>query len=56
MFFIGKSGILNALVILRILQKFLYKKGPEYLHQLPFDVLPKQTICEIKALQVYMIS
>ena len=27
------------------------RKGPEYLYQL-FDVLPKQTTCEMKTLQV----
>ena len=31
------------------------RKGPEYLSQL-FDVLPKQTICKMKALQVYKFT
>ena len=30
-------------------QNFWHRKRPEYLHLL-FDVLPKQTICEMKAL------
>ena len=30
-------------------------KGPEYLYQL-FDVLPKQIVCEINALQAYNIT
>ena len=30
---------------------FGFKKGPQYLYQL-FHVLPKQTTCEIKALQL----
>ena len=34
---------------------FDIRKGAEYLYQL-FDVLPKQTICEIKALQVYKFT
>ena len=46
MFFIGKKSILNSLGILPIPQNFWTKKV------WPFDVLPKQTTCEIKAFQV----
>ena len=48
MFSAGQNRI--PLGILCILQNFWHKKGPEYLYQLPFDVLPQQTICEMKAL------
>ena len=34
---------------------FGIRKGREYLYQL-FDVLPKQTTCEVKAIQVYMFT
>ena len=34
---------------------FEIRKGREYLYQL-FDVLPKQTTCEVKAIQVYMFT
>ena len=52
MFSTGKNWILNALGILCTLKNFCYTKGPEYLYQLPFNVLPKQTTCEMKVLQV----
>ena len=51
MFSAGKNLILNRLGILSIPQNFWPRKGPEYLYQL-FDVLPKQTTCEMKPLQV----
>ena len=51
MFSAGKNLILSRLGILSIPQNFWPRKGPEYLYQL-FDVLPKQTTCEMKALQV----
>ena len=38
---------MNWLEILYILQNFWHREGLEYLFQLTFDVLPKQT-CEIK--------
>ena len=50
----GKSWILNALGILCTLNNFWYSKGPEYLYQLPLNVLPKQTTCEMKVLKVYI--
>ena len=34
---------------------FGIRRGPEYLYQL-MDVLPKQTICEMRALQVYKFT
>ena len=52
MFSTGKNSILNTLRIMCILQNFWPRKGPEYLYQL-FDVLHRQTSCEMKALQVY---
>ena len=52
MFSNGRSGILNSLGIVSIPQNFGFRKGPEFLYWL-FDVLPKQTTCEMKALQVY---
>ena len=36
------------------MQNFWHKKGPEYLYQVPFDVLLNQTTCEMKALQIYI--
>ena len=51
MFSTRKNWILNTLGILCIPQNFRPRKGPEYLYQL-FDVFPKQTTCEMKALQV----
>ena len=54
MFSPGKSWILNTLRILSIPQNFWSRKGPEYLYQL-FDVLPKQTTCEMKALHVIQV-
>ena len=55
MFSTGKNWILNTLGILCLPQKFWPRKGPEYLYQL-FNVFPKQTKCEMKALQVYQFS
>ena len=48
MFPTGKNRI--SLGIPCILQNFWHKKGPEYFNQLPFNVLSKQKICEMKAL------
>ena len=47
MFSTGKNWVFNALGILCLLWNFWYTKGPDYLYQLPFDVLPKQTTCEM---------
>ena len=55
MFSTGKNLILNTLRILSVPQNFWPRKGPEYLYQL-FDVLPQQTICEMKVLQVYKFT
>ena len=46
---LGKIEFLNTLGILCIPQNFWPKKGSEY--QL-FDVLPEQTTCKMKVLQV----
>ena len=47
MFSIGKNRILNPL---RILRRILgLRESPEYLYR-PFDVVPKQTTCEMKTL------
>ena len=35
-------------------EPFGIRKGPEYLYQL-FDILPKQTTCEMKALHVIQV-
>ena len=51
MFSNGKNGYLNTLQILCIQQNFGISKGGEYLYKL-FDILPKQTTCEMEALQV----
>ena len=39
---------MNSLEILYILESFWHREGLEYLFQLKFDVLPKQTTCYIK--------
>ena len=51
----GKNWISNTSRILCIPQNFWPRKGLEYLYQL-FDVLPKETTCEMKALQVYKVT
>ena len=48
MFCIGKNGILSPSQILSTSHNF---QGPEYLYRL-FDVLRKQTTCEMKTIEV----
>ena len=55
MFSTGKNWILNTSSILCIPQNFWPRKGLEYIYQL-FDVLPKETTCEMKALKVYKVT
>ena len=51
MFPTGKNGILSHSKFCAYCRIVDLRKGPEYLYWL-FDVLPKQTTCEMKTLQV----